>query len=126
MKLFILLISFCLVAVQSAPTKKMSDREHAGFIGPVKSVYMEYEMTERNYGDRLLGKHCRDFNEVYNESGRLIQRSVYFGSCGEDENRESYTYAQDGSRTSKREEIRDKNSPNPTATAVGTDTMMRG
>src|SRR5437763_202622 len=38
MKLFILLFSFCLVAVQSSPAKKMSDREHDGFIGPVKSV----------------------------------------------------------------------------------------
>ena len=113
MKLLILLFSCCLVAVQSSPAKKMTDREHAGFIGPVKSVYLEYEMPERNYGDRLQGKHCRGLTDVYNAAGQLIQHSVYPGSCGEDEIRESYAYASDGSRTTKKADARDKNSPSP-------------
>src|SRR5215831_4323504 len=96
MKLFGLLLSLCLVAVQSSSTKKMSDREHEGFIGPVKSVFKEFEMTQQNYGDPMIGKRCRGLTEIYDKSGRLIQRSVYPGSCGADEIRETYTYAPDG------------------------------
>src|SRR5882724_7812417 len=123
MKLFILLFSLGLVAFQSSPSKRMSDREHAGFIGPVKSVYMEYEFTERNYGDRLAGKHCRGLTEVYNENGRLIQRSVYSGSCGVDEIRESYDYAPDGSRITSSKEVSGKIvQPPPAPPAVGSKT----
>jgi hypothetical protein len=51
--------------------------------------------------------------KVYDESGRLLQHSVYPGACGSDEIREDYTYAQDGSRTAKTQEFRRKDSPPP-------------
>ncbi|MEW6210755.1 MAG: RHS repeat domain-containing protein [Acidobacteriota bacterium] len=51
--------------------------------------------------------------DTYNEDGRLMQHSVYSGSCGSDEFREEYTYAEDGSRTARTWEIRGKNSPPP-------------
>ncbi|HKO45865.1 MAG TPA: hypothetical protein VJU84_21490 [Pyrinomonadaceae bacterium] len=51
--------------------------------------------------------------KVYEEGGRLLQHSVYPGDCGSDELREDYGYAQDGSRTAKKQEIRGKDSPPP-------------
>src|SRR5882724_6589649 len=119
MKVFVILFAFSLLAVQSAPVRKMSDREHAGFIGPVKSVNIEYEITEQNYGDRLVGKHCRRMAQVYNESGRLTQRTVYSGLCGVDEIRISYDYTPDGSRTIKSDEARDQNGPPPPPSPPG-------
>jgi|SRR5882724_7173566 len=115
MKVFVILFAFSLLAVQSAPVRKMSDREHAGFIGPVKSVNIEYEITDQNYGDRLAGKHCRGLTEVYNESGQLIQRSSYPGSCGENEIRDSYSYSPEGSRITTSREVSGKTAPPPPA-----------
>jgi len=50
---------------------------------------------------------------TYNRAGRLLQHSVYPGSCGSDEIREEYTYGEDGSRGATTQEIRGKNSPAP-------------
>ncbi|HZS49069.1 MAG TPA: RHS repeat domain-containing protein [Blastocatellia bacterium] len=119
MKLLILSLFFSLVIVQTRPPKQMSDRELAGFVGPVKMVSGEFELIQGTYGDQLIGKQCRDFREIYDESGRLTQRSVYPGSCGADEDIELYKYEADGSRASTHLEIHNKNSPPPPPPIAG-------
>ena len=51
--------------------------------------------------------------KVYDQGGRLTQHSLYPGACGSDEIRTDYSYAPDGSRTEKSQEIRGKDSPPP-------------
>ncbi|HZG52191.1 MAG TPA: hypothetical protein VEZ40_08645 [Pyrinomonadaceae bacterium] len=51
--------------------------------------------------------------KVYDQNGRLMQHSLYPGACGSDEIRNDYSYASDGSRTEKSQEIRGKDSPPP-------------
>ena len=110
MKAGALLLIFSLVNAQAA---KVTDRVRDGFIGPVQKVYVEWSPVDRPYNDIPVGAHCRQLTDLYDRNGRLIQHSVYPGSCGSDETRYEYTYAADGSRTSRTQEIRSKDSPSP-------------
>jgi hypothetical protein len=97
-----------------AQQKKQSDREHDGFIGPVKKVFVEWSPIAMSYrGDVPLGSRCRHLTNDYDVNGRLMRHSVYPGSCGADEILETYTYAADGSQTTTTLEIRDMHSPPP-------------
>jgi len=108
--IFLVLIVF--IACTHAHTiKRESDREHDGFVSPVKRVFVVWSpVSGSNYP---TGSRCRSSTKVYDEGGRLLQQSFYPGACGSDEIREDYTYAPDGSRTKKSQEIRGKDSPPP-------------
>src|SRR5690242_3156035 len=101
MKYIPLALILCVACTQASVTKRMTEREHDGFVGPVKKVFEEWSPIYPPDDDIPLGSRCRQMTNVYDESGRLMQHSVYPGTCGEDERREDYTYAQDGSRTTK-------------------------
>lgn len=111
MKYIFTLLIFCLACSQAPVTKRESDREHDGFIGPVKKVFVWWSPVSG--GNYPAGARCRDMTKVYDQSGRLMQHSVYPGACGSDEIRMDYSYAADGSRTEKSQEIRGKDSPPP-------------
>lgn len=79
MKYIFLILIFCLACAQASVTK-MSDREHDAFVGPVKKVFEEWSPIS---GSSVpAGSRCRQMTKVYDESGRLLQHSVYPGSCG--------------------------------------------
>jgi hypothetical protein len=108
--IFLALI-FCIACIQIQTTKTESDREHDEFVGPVKKVFVLWSaVSGSNYP---AGSRCRSRTRVYDEGGRLLQQSLYPGACGSDEIREDYTYASDGSRSAKSQEIRGKDSPPP-------------
>lgn len=108
MKHFLIVI-LCIACAQAQTAKMESDREHDGFIGPVKRVFVVWSpISGSNYP---AGSRCRERTMVYDEGGRLLQESHYPGDCGNDEIRDDYTYAPDGSRTGKSQEIRGKDSP---------------
>jgi hypothetical protein len=110
----ICLLLFLFIACSQAPSSKpVSDREHDGFAGPVKKVFVEWSPVYRPWGNIPIGSRCREMTKHYDENGRLMMHSTYPGSCGSDERREEYTYAPDGSRTAKAQEIRGKDSPPP-------------
>ncbi|HYG80092.1 MAG TPA: hypothetical protein VD861_06875 [Pyrinomonadaceae bacterium] len=110
-----LLLSLCLfiACAQVSVAQRVSDRERDGFVGPVKRVSVESSPIHRSWEDVPVGARCRSSTNVYDEAGRLTQYSLYPGTCGEDEVRMDFTYAQDGSRTTKYQEIRGENSPPP-------------
>lgn len=111
MKHVFLALIFCLSFTQGQTTKRESDRERDGFVGPVKRVFEVWSpISGSNYP---AGSRCRSRTKVYDEGGRLVQQSHYPGPCGNDEIRDDYTYARDGSRTEKSQEIRGKDSPTP-------------
>jgi hypothetical protein len=97
MKFLTMMLS--LVVAQASSSKRMSDREHAGFIGPVKKVFVEWSPADHPYNDIAPGTRCRERTDVFDKDGSLTQNSVYPGSCGSEEIREYYTYGPDGSRT---------------------------
>lgn len=99
MNAFIVMLSLLFALPQAPTVKRMSDREHAGFIGPVKKVFVEWSPVDRPFNDISPGTRCRKQTDSYDKEGRLIQNSVYPGSCGSEEIREYYTYGTDGSRT---------------------------
>jgi hypothetical protein len=99
--------------IVNAQTPRMTDRAHDGFVGPVQKVFVEWSPVGRPYNDIPVGAHCRQLTDMYDRNGRLVQHSVYPGSCGSDETRYEYTYAGDGSRTSLTREIRSKDNPSP-------------
>lgn len=105
----LLVISF----LGNAQGSQMTDRGREGFIGPVQKVFVEWSPADRPYNDIPVGAHCRQLTDLYDQNGRLVQHSVYPGSCGRDETRYEYAYAADGSRTSRTQEIRSKDSPSP-------------
>ena len=119
MKPILFLLLFGIACAQVSNNQRMTDRELDSFIGPVKKVFVEWSPISRSWSNIPIGTRCRDMTKVYDKSGRLTQYSVYPGSCGSDEIREDYTYNQDGSRTSKTQEIRDKNSPEPPPPIAG-------
>jgi hypothetical protein len=120
MKSFCLLLFLCFACSHALPTQPVSDRERDGFVGPVKRVFVEWSPIYRPWGYIPVGSHCREMTKGYDENGRLIQHSIYPGSCGSDERREEYSYAPDGSRTANVQEIRGKNSPPPPPPPIGT------
>ena len=111
MKHIFVVLMFCIACSQASVTKRESDREHDGFIGPVKKVFVEWSPISG--GNYPVGSRCREMTKRYDQDGRLMQHSLYPGACGSDEMRNDYTYAQDGSRTEKSQEIRGKDSPPP-------------
>jgi hypothetical protein len=111
MKHIFLVLIFCIACTPPSITQKASDREHDGFVGRVKKVYVEWSPISG--GNYPVGSRCREMTKVYDLSGRLMQHSLYFGACGGDEIRNDYSYAPDGSRTEKSQEIRGKDSPPP-------------
>ena len=96
---------------QSTAPQRQSDRAVDGFVGPVKKVTEVWTpVSGSNYPE---GSKCRQLFDEYDETGRIMRHSVYPGSCGEDEIREDYSYAEDGSRTARVKEFRGPNSSLP-------------
>jgi len=121
MKQFVLLLIFGVLSCQATATKRESDREHDGFVGPVKKVFVTWTpISGSNYPP---GSKCRQMTNEYDQTGRLTRQSVYPGECGSDEIREDFTYSPDGNRTSKYQEILGENSspppPPPAAAPAG-------
>lgn len=110
-KVIITTFIFCLVFLQSPSTRKKSDRELDGFAGPVKKVFEEWSPVS-GYPNPSDAR-CRTLTKIYDPNGRLVQSSLYPGSCGSDEIREHYTYDQEGNRTERTEEFQGKDSPPP-------------
>ena len=120
MKPVLLILILCVACAQPSLPKKVSDREHDGFLGPVKVVSVTWSPVS-GYGQIPANARCRQMTNVYDQSGRLMQHSVYPGSCGVDETREDYTYAPDGSRTTKSHQTRGEDSLSPPAAAREND-----
>ncbi len=118
MKHIFLILIVCITCVQTSIAQKETDRQNDGFVGAVKKVFEEWSpVSGINYP---IGSRCRQMTNIYNESGRILQHSVYPGACGNEEFRETYTYAQDGSRTERSEEIKAKDSsPSISVTVPG-------
>jgi len=111
MKPFLLLLIFSVACQQAARSKRESDREHDGFVGPVKRVSVVWSpISGTSYP---AGSRCRQLTDEYDENGRIIRHSVYPGACGSDEVREDYSYSQDGTQTTKMRELRGADSPPP-------------
>jgi hypothetical protein len=91
----------------------MTDRQYAGFAGPVKRVFEEWSPIYRPWGDIPTGTRCRKSSTTFDNTGRAIQHSIYAGRCGEDEIREYYSYDREGSRTTRVEQIHGKDSTAP-------------
>ena len=100
----LLSLILCLATSQSAAPQRQSDRAVDGFVGPVKKVTQVW--TPVSGGNYPKGSKCRQLLDEYDETGRIMRHSVYPGTCGEDEIREDYKYARDGSRTALVQEIR--------------------
>ena len=107
----LLSLILCLATSQSAAPQRESDRAVDGFVGPVKKVTQVW--TPVSGGNYPKGSKCRQLLDEYDETGRIMRYSVYPGTCGEDEIREDYKYARDGSRTALVQEIRGPNSSLP-------------
>jgi hypothetical protein len=112
-KLILSILVLCAACAQAQSPRRVSDREHDGFVGPVKKVFEEWSPLDQSADDIPAGTRCRRMTNEYDEHGRLTRHSVYPGICGSDEIREDYAYAPDGSQTKKREQILGKNSPPP-------------
>jgi YD repeat-containing protein len=109
----IIIMLMCTLALAQSPAgRTVSDREQAGFMGPVMKVFVEWSPIETP-GDVRPGTRCRQSTSLYDVRGRLIQHSLYFGSCGGDEFREDYRYDGDGDLTAREKWIRGKDSPPP-------------
>lgn len=113
MKAIITAFIFCFAFFQSASVKNKSDRELDGFTGDVKKAFEELSPISGYPSHLQPGSRCRTSTRIYDANGRLLQSSVYPGTCGSDEWREHYTYDKDGARMSRIEEIRGENSPPP-------------
>lgn len=111
--MFIFFLCLSLLWAQTSAPQKLSDRERAGLIGPVKRMAVEWTPDGQPRFNIAPGTRCRQATTVYDETGRVTQSSLYPGSCGADEIRTEYTYAKDGSYTKRTQEIRGRNSPPP-------------
>ena len=107
----VLILIFFVVSGQVPVSKRGSDRAHDQFVGPVKKVFEFW--TPISGSSYPADSKCRQLTNEYDKTGRVTRHSVYPGSCGSDEIREDFTYAADGTRTAKTQEIRDPNSPPP-------------
>lgn len=110
-KVIIATLIIGLLFLQSPSGGRKSDRESNGFAGNVKKALEEWSpVSGYPYPQDA---RCRARSHVYGKDGRLIQYSSFSGACGSDENREHYTYDQDGNRTTRFEFIQGENSPPP-------------
>src|SRR5262245_59656201 len=105
MKALTAAILFCLTFSQSSEVRRQTDREHAGFIGPVKKMHEDWSPVTKNWYDIRPGTRCRRATKIFDPAGRISQSSLYPGSCGVDELREYYTYDSEGNQMSREEEI---------------------
>jgi hypothetical protein len=118
MKTIILFLVLCVVSGQATGPNRKSDREHDGFVGPVKKVFVFWTpISGSNYPD---GSKCRELTKEYDQTGKIIRNSVYPGPCGSDEIRDDYTYSPDSNKTTRRQEILGANSPPSPPPPVGT------
>ena len=103
------LLVFCVVGSQTSVTKRLSDREQDGFVGPVKKVSVTWTPVSESSdpGD----SKCRQLTDEYDQMGRITRHSVYSGACGSDEIREVHTYSANGERHTTTRTIRAPNSP---------------
>src|SRR5262245_43720383 len=102
---------FSMLFLQSPSAGRKSERESDWFVGTVKKALEEWApVSGYPYPPDA---RCRARSHVYDKDGRRIQYSSFSGSCGSDENREHYTYDQDGNRTTRFEYIQGKDSPPP-------------
>lgn len=99
MKQLFLLLILAIACNQVAITKRKSNREHDGFVGPVKRVFVVWSPISGS--DYPVGSRCRSLTDEYDEMGRITRHSLYPGSCGSDEIREDYSYSADGTRNTK-------------------------
>src|SRR5262245_54852446 len=100
-----------LLFLQSPSAIRKSERERNGFVGTVKKSQEEWSpISGYPYPSDT---RCRAQAQVYDEDGRLLQYTFFTGACGSDEDRQHYTYDQDGSRTIRFERVQGKNSPPP-------------
>lgn len=120
MKSISFLLVFCIACASPSFTKQVSDRERDGFLSPVKLVSVTWSPVS---GDANVpaGARCRQLTNAYDADGRLMRHSTYPGTCGGDEMREDCTYSQDGSRTTKTQELRGKDSPPRPPAAAGSN-----
>jgi hypothetical protein len=94
------LIPFCLtlMLMQASPSRKMNDREHEGFKGPVRKVFVEWS-PQTDGGNAPISARCPEETQNYDQQGRLISVLLYPGICGGDgEIRENYSYDKNGNR----------------------------
>ncbi|MBS1808613.1 MAG: hypothetical protein JST84_10520 [Acidobacteria bacterium] len=113
MKMILFLLLFSLAFGQVGKVKRKSDRELAGYVGPVKQVLEEWTPIEKPRHYIQPGTRCRNHATVYDEQGREIQSSSFSNSCGTDENRNTYTYDAEGNYTIRYESFHDPKSPPP-------------
>ena len=103
------LLVFCVVSNQGSVTKRLSDREQDGFVGPVKKVFVTWTPIS---GSRYpADSKCRQLTNEYDQTGRITRHSLYLGACGTDEIREDHTYAHNGERRTTIKRIPAPNSP---------------
>jgi hypothetical protein len=111
-KIITVILVLGLLFVQTPSASKKSERVCYGFLGPVKKAIEEWSPIS-GYPNLSPNDRCRARSQIYDKDGKLIQNSYFSGSCGSDENRDHYTYDQDGNRTTSFEFIRGENSPPP-------------
>src|SRR5262245_17570678 len=97
MKYTVILFCLSLTLTQSTSAKKMSDREHEGFKGPVRKVFEE-SSTITEGSNSSIGARCPILTQTYDRQGRLTTIVLYPGSCGSEEIRHNCSYDKNGNR----------------------------
>jgi hypothetical protein len=113
MRIFVILLVLCFVFLQPSGKREQTDLEHDGFVGSVKKVFEQWSPVTNSWEDIRPGTRCRKATRIYDAAGRLVQSSVYPGSCGSDEIRDHFTYDKGGNRIRRSEEILGKGSNPP-------------
>ena len=111
MKNVIVMLIIGVLSSQASVTKRRSDREHDGFVGPTRTVFVYW--TPISGWAYPAESKCRQLTNEYDQSGRITRHSVYPGECGSDEIREDYSYSPDGNKSTSRRAIRAGNTPSP-------------
>ena len=117
------LLVFCVVGNQTSVTKRLSDREHDGFVGPVKKVSVTW--TPISGSSYPADSICRQLTNEYDQTGRITRHSVYPGECGSDEIREDHTYSHDGAQSTTTRTIRARNNPPPPLAQLNVESDKR-
>lgn len=102
MKTVILILAICVLSNQVSVTKRRPDREHDGFVGPVKKVFVSW--TPISGWTYPADSKCRQLTDEYDQSGRTNRRAyiysgdarvpagfMYYGPDGKIYERASYT-----------------------------------
>jgi hypothetical protein len=64
MKAIILTVLICLSHPQTSTSKRLSDREQAGFVGNVKRVFVEWSPLFQPRNDIQPGARCRQLTSL--------------------------------------------------------------